>query len=270
MAASIFPRAYYEQHRKIVTLSNEVPVSPEEPVPEPVDVETLPQSVITHLDAKIWLPFAAKTYHISPRIEDYVLVPTPICPSDLPNRNGIGFPKGELVKFQAPPISRQVFKAWKGCPVHLEHDNEDCTKAYGVVFDTAFTRIKGYGNGQFWKVMGLAAIDKNKHPDIAQDFLERRRNTFSMGTTAESFSCSICNAPATDNIFSNCAHIKTTKEVNWKPFVGADGVTRVAYLNAHDLSPIELSIVADPAWAPALSDHILADGLEAPSIPNKD
>ena len=219
-----------------------------------VDMEAKPEQA-QRIDLG-WLPFAASTYHISPRIEDYVIKNMPICPSDLPNRNGVAFPIQELVKYQPPPIARQVYKAWQGCPVHLEHDNEDCTKAYGVILDSVLTPVKGYGNGKNWKVMGLIAIDKNKYPDIAQKVLNGEINTGSMGALADRFSCSVCDQEATEKTFMNCSHISSTQNVNWK-LVDHEGQKKLAYLNAHGLSPIEYSMVSDPAWAPALSDQFV-------------
>jgi len=203
-----------------------------------------------------WLPFAAKTYCISPRLEDYLIVTIPLCPSDIPNRNGVAFPLAELLKYQPPPMARQVYKAWAGCPCHEEHDNEDCTKAIGVVFDTSLRQIKGYGNGQHYAVMGVIGIDKLKRPDMAEKFRTGAINTGSMGCMADDFTCSVCGAAAGESQFTNCAHIASTKQVNWK-VIDYMGAKHVAYLNAHGLSPIEFSAVADPAWATALSEVIL-------------
>jgi len=214
------------------------------------------QSLVSQLDYATWLPFCAKAYHISPNIEDYVIVSSPICPSDLPNRNGIGFPLAELVKFQPPPVSRMAYKAWTGTPVHLEHDNEDCTKAYGVMLDAALHKIEGYGGGNLWKVMGLAAIDKNKHPDIAQKILSGELNTYSMGALVDSFSCSFCGTPVSRQY--GCHHVQGPDVVNWNEVNDPLGSGRhIAFLNAHGISPIEYSIVADPAWTTALSDNLL-------------
>jgi len=249
-----FPRQYFdsEERARLLTaaqLIKGVGIS-QEPA---VDLEHAPE-IISRLDFETWLPFAAKTYHISPRIEDYILKAMPICPSDFPNRNGIGFPLAELIKFQPPPINRQVFKAWTGCPVHLEHDNEDCTKAYGVIFDTALTAISKYGQGKHYKVMGLVGIDKTKYPDIAQEVMEGKIITGSMGAMADAFTCSVCGREAHENKFMNCGHVGSTKEVNWR-YVDYQGKRHIAYLNAHGLSPIEYSLVRDPAWVTALSDH---------------
>lgn len=222
-----------------------------------VDLEKDP-SLAQKLDYEVWLPYAAKTYQISSHIESYVVIPTPICPSGVPNRNGIGFPLQELLRYMAPPVGRQVFKAWTGCPLHLEHDNEDCTKAFGVVLDTMFMPIKGYGNGKFWKVMGLAAVDKEKHPDIAQSMLDNKFKTFSMGCDAELLKCSICGTQVhgKKKAHLNCRHVTSADDVNFRVY-NDQGVKKLAYITAHYLTPKELSIVADPAWAPALSDTVL-------------
>jgi hypothetical protein len=109
------------------------------------------QSLLNKLDYETWLPFAAKTYNISPKIEDYIIVSTLVCPSDIPNRNGIAFPAAELAKFQAPPISRMAYKAWQGCPVHFEHDNEVHERAYGVIWMhrcTKFRATETVGSGK--------------------------------------------------------------------------------------------------------------------------
>lgn len=246
------------------------PLPKEAPAVKPATFEQIPtqpsvpatQEEISTLDIS-WLPFAAKTYHISARLEDYVIVNQMICPSDIPNRNGVAFPTAELVKFMPPPMNRQVFKSWVGCPVHEEHDNEDCTKAIGVIFDTSFRRIRGYGNGKIWAVYGLIGVDKTKYPELAEKVRTGEINTGSMGTMADSFTCAVCGQPAHENKFMNCSHITSTKEVNWR-MVSYNGARVLAFLNAHDLSPIEYSVVKDPAWSTCLSDVIISANEETP------
>lgn len=212
------------------------------------------------LDYERWLPACAQVYQISPRIEDYIIVNTIICPSDIPNRNGIGFPAKELATWQPPPIARIAYEAWKGCPVHLEHDNEDHTKAYGVILDATLSRVTGYGGGKLWKVNGLLAIDKNKYPDIAMEVLKRIINTYSMGALVDMFRCSYCGTEcwhdSKRDVPHCCTHISSTKEINWNEVRDYNGKSHVAFLNAYGISPIECSIVRDPAWAPALSDDV--------------
>jgi hypothetical protein len=77
-----------------------------------------------------------------------------------------------------------------------------------------------------------------------------------MGCMADNFTCSVCGHAASENQFMNCNHITSTKQVNWK-LVAHAGEQKVAYLNAHGLSPIEYSIVRDPAWSTCLSDAII-------------
>lgn len=203
-----------------------------------------------------WLPFAAKTYKISPNLSDYVIVNIPICPSDIPNRNGIAFPLSELISYQPPPIARMTYKAWTGCPVHVEHDNEDHEKAVGVIFDTSLRRML-YGEGKHYVVYGLIGIDKTKDPETAQRFASGQVNTGSMGALADYFTCSVCGAQVGTNQFTNCPHVTSSDRVNWK-IIDYEGQKVVVYLNAHVLSPIEYSVVQDPAWATCLSDMVLA------------
>ncbi len=237
-----------------------------------VDAEDDPRQLVG-LDYMTWLPFSAKTYEISPNIEDYILVTTPICPSDIPNRNGIGFPLQELVRFLPPPGNRQAYKAWTGCPVHYEHKNDVHTEAYGVILDTTMSRVEGYGLGKLWKVMGLVAIDKKKYPKMAQRILTNQVNTYSMGAMVEAFSCSYCGTPLLNkwrdskgvvHPAEHCSHLtpddpdaKDGGHIDWSLCRDFDGSDHVAFRNAHHISPIELSIVESPAWTTALSDHIL-------------
>lgn len=207
------------------------------------------------LDAKVWLPFASKTYNISPNIEDYVLTVAPICPADLPNRNTIGFPLDELVKFQPPPVARQTYKAWAGCPMFYEHASEDWTKAYGAVLDSSMHKVSGYGKGKIWKVMGLYATDKVKYPKMAQRLLDKEVTTYSMGADCEYFSCSYCKAPMLPG--KMCTHLNPRNDFDWHVHVDEQGKDHLVFRNAHNIRPIELSIVEDPAWTTAKGDTIL-------------
>lgn len=206
------------------------------------------------LDFATWLPYAAKLYKISPDVRAYVLATIPICPSDIPNRNGIGFPLEELLKFQPPPVARQAYKAWTGCPMHYEHRNEVHEDAYGVIFDTALRPIKGYGRGKLWKVMGLIGIDREKYPEMARRVMERDINTYSMGALVDSFSCSFCGCEITKK--SGCSHVNLNRDIDWNEVRSWDNKRHIAFRNAHGINPIECSLVESPAWTTALSDTI--------------
>lgn len=135
--------------------------------------------------------------------------------------------------------------------------NEDCTKAIGVIFDVSLVKMpEPYGQGRIHNVVGVCGIDRTKAPDIAEKFAKGEIDTVSMGALADYFTCSICGALIDQD--HHCSHIKgTSADVNFEPVVDSFGNIHVAFLNAHNLAPIETSVVADPAWAPALSDTIL-------------
>ena len=216
------------------------------------------ESMTQRLDYETWLPYAAKLYRIDPDIKNYYLVTVPICPSDIPNRNGIGFPLAELLKFQAPPVARMAYKAWSGCPVHYEHANEVHEDAYGVILDTHMHQIKGFASDKLWTVMGMLAIDKNKYPEIARRIKEKDLNTYSMGALVDSFTCSYCNTPLNAKGYPGCSHVGTSKEINWRRTRDHSGRDHIAFLNAHGINPIECSAVETPAWSTALSDNVIA------------
>lgn len=202
-----------------------------------------------------WLAMAAPVYHISPNINDYVIVNTIVTISDIPNRNGIAFPLNELVGFDAPPKNRLAYQAWIGCPTFYNHDNTDHTKAKGVVLDVSLRPVKGYADDKLWKVVGVLAFDKTKDSELAAKIADGRINTYSMGALADSFTCSYCGEEC-DNKHT-CAHIANIDTVNFNPVRDYEGNLHIAFLNAHGLSPIEVSAVEDPAWAPAQSNNIL-------------
>lgn len=72
------------------------------------------------LDANVWLPAAAKHYHISPDLGDYILVPLPTLISEIPNTNGDSLSLKELVAFN-PSLGQLAYQTWRGKPVQHEH-----------------------------------------------------------------------------------------------------------------------------------------------------
>ena len=221
--------------------------------------EGLKEALGVHkLDAHTWMPFAATTYELPKDPEDYIYTVTPLFPADLPNRNAIGFPLAELIRFQPPPVARQVYKAWTGCPLHVEHQNEDYRTAIGMVLDTSLRQITGFNNSKIWKVMGLVATSKTKAGDLAKRALDRSIDTFSMGADCEFFSCSYCGRKM--ERYNHCNHLNPENQIDWNFVQDPDGSKHLVFRNAHFLSPIELSWVEDPAWIPA-KGNTLSDGL---------
>ena len=143
-------------------------------------LQTPASSGFSSMDLADWLPYAASAYRCSPDIKDYVLVPVVAMPSDLPNRNGMGFPLMEL-RAWSTDAGMIAYQTFKGKPVFVEHQNSDPTKAIGVIADTSLTVIRGFGDGKLWKLLLLLAIDRTKDLSTAGRVLKREVNTYSMG-----------------------------------------------------------------------------------------
>ena len=197
----------------------------------------------TVLDFGTWLPYCAPHYEISGKLEDHILTPVVVMPADIPNRNSVAFPLAELVKFH-PHIGQQAFKSWRGKPTHHEHDNEDITRAYGVIADSYLRRLQGFGNNNIWKVLLLLSFDRSKHPDVAEEVLSGQRNSYSMGAWVGSYTCSICGS-----VVGECSHIST--EGHHEMYALND---ELVFRNCVDIEGFECSQVATPAYISAISD----------------
>ena len=197
-----------------------------------------------NLDFVSWLPFAAKSYNISPNVEDYILQPFIIMPSDLSNRNGVAFPLKELVKWN-PQTGCQGYKTWKGKPAFYEHNNTDHTKAYGVIIDTALRKMEGYGQGKVWKVLELLAIDRTRHPETASRLISGDLNSASMGAYVGGYTCSICGAE-----LGKCTHLHPREQFDFYP-VG----DQLCFRNIVSPEGFETSLVEVPAYVSAISDY---------------
>lgn len=197
----------------------------------------------TAMDFTNWLPYAAKEYVISPNPEDYVLTPVPTIPTELPNRNCVGFPLEEMLKFNVD-AGRMAYKTFIGKPVHIEHDNQDPLKAIGVIVDAVLRPTPGFGGGKMKRLVKLLAIDRTKNPSIAGKVLNREINTYSMGAWVQTFRCSYCNAD-----FGKCSHLNPR---NPRDFYELNA--KLVYRLCVGINGFETSVVFDPAWSMAASD----------------
>lgn len=187
------------------------------------------------------LPFASKELLISADPRDYLIHPVPIMYSDIPNRNGFAFPIAELVKWN---VARgcPAYRGWNGMPMYTEHQSDDHKIALGMVIDTSLKRIEGFGKGLFWKVMALAAVDRNKNTEIAEAIEKGELNTYSMGAMVDYCSCSYCGKEA-----GKCSHVpEDNDQVSFYELNG-----QLVYKNVHGVNPYELSCVSDPAYGTA-------------------
>lgn len=203
-------------------------------------------SVEEKLDITTWLPFAATKYNISPNIDDYFFVPVFTIPSGIPNRNGVAFPLKSLLEFRTDD-GYQAYKGFKGMGIHVEHKNDVPAEAIGVVADAFLRQLKGYGGGNVWKLMLLAAIDRTKNVSRASEIIQGRLNSWSMGAFVDKYTCSYCGADV-----GKCEHIPHNSPVC---FYEKDG--KLVFKNMSGMKPIELSSVAVPAWSPATSDVLI-------------
>jgi hypothetical protein len=130
-----------------------------------------------------WLPAAAKAYHISDQLSDYVISDVPILTTPIPNKNMQTFAYRELTTFD-PMLHDMVYKTFARSAMHWEHENRDPTKAKGVIFDVVLIPVPKYGIA---KVSILIGCDRTKDPDLAKDILTRKRDGWSMGAIVKAF-----------------------------------------------------------------------------------
>lgn len=199
----------------------------------------------TRLDVGNWLKSASSVYDISPNLKDYVMKPVIILPSELPNRNGVGFPIQELIRFN-PEAGMCAYKTFKGKPLHYEHANTNIRKAKGVIFDTFIRKLDGFGNGRLWKVVSLLAWDRQKDKELAERVLSNDMNTFSMGAWIDKYTCSVCGKD-----IGQCSHLDARSPVNFK--LTFDG--QLAFCEVFNPVGFETSAVESPAYLIALSDE---------------
>ena len=197
-----------------------------------------------------WLPFAAPAYNISADKNDYFFRPTSAIVSDLPNRNGVGFPAKELVRWNVRS-GCQAYRSWIGKPVHVEHGNwhpdpqdPDPTLAIGVIVDVAMTPLIGYGENKLWKIMMLVAIDRTKDIARAKEIEAGDLNTYSMGALVDGYTCSYCGSDVGD-----CSHIDKDDDLTFYKLKNV-----LVYKLCRGIEGVEISSVRDPAYAAAISD----------------
>lgn len=200
-------------------------------------------ALVTPAGFEQWLPFAAEHYKISRNIGDYFLRTVPLFVTDLPNRNGVGFPARELARWSEEG-GCQAFMTWKGKPLHVEHKSDDPTQAIGVIVDVAMLPLRRYGNNKLWKVLALNAVDRTKRTDITSKIESGARNTWSMGAMVSGYTCSYCGAEV-----GECSHIDKDANV-----VLYEKNGKLVYKLVYGVTGYEFSSVADPAYGVALSD----------------
>ena len=192
----------------------------------------------TQLDVNAWLPAASEHYNISKDLRDYVLHPTVVTLTGIPNTNGDGFELRDWLTFR-PELGQLAFKTFKGKPTFVEHANSDYRVARGVILDSRLSQLKGYDQSHA-RLHLLLAFDRSLEPELCGDILSGEHNTYSKGTWYKAYTCSVCGETFTGRSRQLCGHVGN--RVRRLP----DG--RLAYRQCHILEGFECSAVRNPAF----------------------
>jgi hypothetical protein len=203
------------------------------------------------LEANLWLPFASKHYRLSPNLQDYVLVPVPSMFSEIPNTNGDSVTMGEFLEFK-PTLGMQAFKTFRGKPTYVEHDNQDITKARGVILDVFLRPLRRFGGGKYYKLVLLLGYDRSKDPLLVNSILTGEKNAYSVGFYFKAYKCSICGLHVgKGGVDYFCDHTKPRRPTY------RDGSGRLVYRQCIDITGFECSQVHNPAFSIAVGPHVI-------------
>lgn len=195
-----------------------------------------------------WLAAASRHYNISPDPKDYVMAPVTILVSSIPNRNGVAFPLRELAEFD-PEMGMLSYQTWGKKPVFYEHDNQDHTKALGVIFDVHMSAAPQFAGDTLHKVITLCGVDRTRSPMLANRLLTGSLRTWSMGATLTGYECSVCgHRPSKAN--PKCEHFGLNNR-NMRIFEDAKRGRVLAHYICSGIRGFETSMVEVPAWASA-------------------
>lgn len=198
------------------------------------------------------LGFAAEKYGISGKMSDHVAVPIIIMPSDLPNRNKVGFPLKRLSEFDTH-TGMLAYETWRHMPTHMEHVNQDYSIAKGMVLDVGIRPMENARSG-LWKVNALLSFDRSRDPELANAILTKQRTAYSMGAYVSSYSCSICGAETARKDRPCCDHVSAKS--TYDTFI-VDGKRRLAHWNTGAFKGFEISSVSVPAYTSAINPELV-------------
>jgi hypothetical protein len=197
-------------------------------------------------DAKQLLASAHDYYDISRDLKDYILVPTIIIPTSIPNKNCVAFSSKELMRFNGLG-KRMAYQLWKGSGTYQEHANSNPLEAKGINFDCVMKPMR-HVQGDLWKVITLSGFDRTKDAKLSNAIATKENTGYSMGTLVSDYRASCCGAMLSDG---GCEHITYGKP----EFKIIDG--KLAKFDAMDILPIEVSAVNNPAYLSAINPDYL-------------
>lgn len=189
---------------------------------------------------------ASESYQISPRVEDYLVIPMPIVTVDIPNRNLQCFPVEEATYFD-PQYGQMVYETFKGKCTFSNHDNEDPLQAKGIIADASLQWVPKYG---VWKICIVSMWDRTKDEELIRQIMAGERNGYSMGSMVNAFVCSICGKEDPLN-HNTCDHLRGgNKGAIW----GQN--SHLSYQYCLGSCFFEVSSVDDPADPTALTNDV--------------
>ncbi len=221
------------------------------------------------IDVGGMLKLVAENYDISANPQDYIYEAARAVTAEVPNENGDGFPRNELLRFDHR-LGKAVYQTFILKPHHINHRADNPKTSRGVVLDASYndmapalencpdcgsrtaaieerdsTGIHCLKCGSVVKdefVELLLAIDTKKDPTFAEGVKTGSLDSLSMGCEAGYTDCSICDNRAR-SVAQFCSHIKSGKK---KRFKTASGM-RMSFEKCGDVIFTEISRVDQPA-----------------------
>lgn len=154
----------------------------------------------------------------------YLYVAARACTADKPNLNYDMLPSSEL---------RTAYKTFIGCPVFLNHLNDDTERARGVIIDAKWHD----DNPDDQWVEILCELDEQRCPKLCSMIRDGSIDTMSMGCNVTTTTCSVCGNEA-EFPYQFCEHVRDK---------GREYDGKLAYEVCNGIEFIEESFVYDPA-----------------------
>lgn len=209
----------------------------------------VPQGPGRQLDIDFWLPQAAKVFEVSPKLEDYVVVPNVAFWTGVSNTNGDSVRAVDTIAYRATD-GMCMYETFRGKGSYWNHENNTVPElASGLIFDSYLRPVENIPN--VLKVVLLVGFCRQKNPELAKQILNRQITSYSVGMTYDGYEISTTGDVIQDQ---NQARFAITRP-NQPPFLDRNGEMVFRYL----INPrgLECSAVPTPAFASAVGDTVM-------------
>jgi len=172
------------------------------------------------------------------------------------NKNNDGWPSEELAK---------SYKTFIGRPIFVDHNNDDPSRARGVIvdsrlhveeddrtsaFDPYYASAPDNHRPPTWIEL-LLEVDAKTFPKLAQAVRNGQIDAVSMGANIETSVCSVCSHSA-KNPLEYCDHVSNKGAEFEVTSANGEKMMKRSYEDCHDITFFEISFVFDPADPTAL------------------